>query len=162
MTKIAPSTAVNRYYLARMAAAERNDRMSSREGASEETGIDRKRMQRIEIGTLNPYPEEVMLMADAYHAPELMNFYCTSACPIGQKIVPKAELRELDRLTVKFLNALEGIKGADRALLSIAADGKLTADELPALEELLEAIKAISAVGYELEIFKEKHGRCER
>ena len=162
MTKIAPSTAVNRYYLARMAAAGKNERLSSREGASEETGIDRKRMQRIEIGTLNPYPEEVMLMADAYHAPELMNFYCTSACPIGQKIVPKAELRELDRLTVKFLNALERINGADKSLLAIAADGKLTPDEIPAMEELLEAIKAISAVGYELEIFKEKHGRCER
>ena len=137
MTRIAASTAANRYYLARMEAAKKNDRLSSREGASEETGIDRKRMQRIEIGTLNPYPEEVMLMADAYHAPELMNFYCTSACPIGQKMMPKA-------------------------LLSIAADGKLTEDELPAMEELLEAIKAISAVGYELEIFKEKHGRCER
>lgn len=162
MTRIAASTAANRYYLARMEAAKTNERLSSREGASEETGIDRKRLQRIEIGTLNPYPEEVMLMADAYHAPELMNFYCTSACPIGEKMVPKAELRELDRLTIKFLNALEGIKGTDRALLSIAADGKLTADELPAMEELLEAIKAISAVGYELEIFKEKHGRCER
>ena len=159
MTRIAASTAANRYYLARMEAAKTNERLSSREGASEETGIDRKRMQRIEIGTLNPYPEEVMLMADAYHAPELMNFYCTSACPIGQKIVPKAELRELDRLTIKFLNALEGIKGADKSLLAIAADGKLTPDELPAMEELLEAIKAISAVGYELEIFKEKHGR---
>ena len=158
MTKIAPSTAVNRYYLARMAAAKKNDRLSSREGASEETGIDRKRMQRIEIGTLNPYPEEVMLMADAYHAPELMNFYCTSACPIGQKIVPKAELRELDRLTVKFLNALERIRGADKSLLAIAADGKLTADELPAMEKLLKAVKAVTAVGCELQIFVEKQG----
>ena len=162
MTRIAASTAANRYYLARMEAAKTNERLSSREGASEETGIDRKRMQRIEIGTLNPYPEEILLMADAYHAPELMNFYCTSACPIGEKMVPKAELRELDRLTVKFLNALEGIKGADKSLLAIAADGKLTPDEIPAMEELLEAIKAISAVGYELEIFKEKYGRCER
>lgn len=159
MTRIAASTAANRYYLARAEAAKTNERLSSREGASEETGIDRKRLQRIEIGTLNPYPEEVMLMADAYHAPELMNFYCTSACPIGEKMVPKAELRELDRLTIKFLNALEGIKGADKSLLAIAADGKLTPDELPAMEELLEAIKAISAVGYELEIFKKKHGR---
>ena len=159
MTRIAASTAANRYYLARMEAAKKNDHLSSREGASEEVGIDRKRLQRIEIGTLNPYPEEVMLMADAYHAPELMNFYCTSACPIGEKMVPKAELRELDRLTIKFLNALEGIKGADKSLLAIAADGKLTPDEIPAMEELLEAIKAISAVGYELEIFKKKHGR---
>lgn len=159
MTRIAASTAANRYYLARMEAAKKNDHLSSREGASEETGIDRKRLQRIEIGTLNPYPEEAMLMADAYHSPELMNFYCTSACPIGEKMVPKAELQELDRLAVKFLNALERIKGADKSLLSIAADGKLTPDEIPAMEELLEAIKAISAVGYELEIFKEKHGR---
>lgn len=159
MTRIAASTAANRYYLARMEAAKKNDHLSSREGASEEVGIDRKRLQRIEIGTLNPYPEEVMLMADVYHAPELMNFYCTSACPIGEKMVPKAELRELDRLTIKFLNALEGIKGADKSLLAIAADGKLTPDEIPAMEELLEAIKAISAVGYELEIFKKKHGR---
>lgn len=162
MTRIAASTAANRYYLARMEAAKKNDHLSSREGASEETGIDRKRLQRIEIGTLNPYPEEVMLMADAYHAPELMNFYCTSACPIGEKMIPKAELRELDRLTIKFLNALEGIKGADKSLLAIAADGKLTPDEIPAMEELLESIKAISAVGYELEIFKKKRGRCER
>ena len=58
MTKVAPSTAANRYYLARMAAAERNERMSSREGASEETGIDRKRLQRIEIGTLNRTPRK--------------------------------------------------------------------------------------------------------
>ena len=158
MTRIAASTAVNRYYLARMEAAKTNERLSSREGASEETGIDRKRMQRIEIGTLNPYPEEVMLMADAYHAPELMNFYCTSACPIGQKMMPKAELQELDRLAVKFLNALEGIKGTDKALLSIAADGKLTSDELPAMEKLLEAVKAVSAVGCELQIFVEKQG----
>ena len=98
-----------------------------------------------------------MLMADAYHAPELMNFYCTSACPIGRKMMPKAELQELDRLAVKFLNALEGIKGTDRALLSIAADGKLTADELPAMEKLLEAVKAVSAVGCELQIFMEKN-----
>ena len=159
MTRIAASTAANRYYLARAEAAKTNERLSSREGASEETGIDRKRMQRIEIGTLNPYPEEAMLMADAYQAPELMNFYCTSACPIGRKMMPRAELQELDRLAVKFLNALEGIKGTDRVLLSIAADGKLTADELPAMDKLLEVVKAVSAVGYELQIFVERHGR---
>jgi len=44
-------------------------------------------------------------------------------------------------------------------LLSSAADGKLTSDELPAMEKLLEAVKAVSAVGCELQIFVEKHGR---
>ena len=156
MTKIAPSTAVNRYYLARMAAAEKNERLSSREGASEETGIDRKRLQRIEIGTLNPYPEEVLLMADAYHAPELMNFHCSQCCPIGQRTVPRAEMNELDRITVKFLNALEQIRDSDKELLQIAQDGTLTADEVPQMEHLLIGIQRIATVALEIQIYLDK------
>ena len=156
MTKIAPSTAVNRYYLARMAAAEKNERLSSREGASEETGIDRKRMQRIEIGTLNPYPEEVLLMADAYHAPELMNYHCSQCCPIGQRTVPRAEMNELDRITVKFLNALEQIRDSDKELLQIALDGTLTADEVPQMEHLLIGIQRIATVALEIQIYLDK------
>ena len=156
MTKIAPSTAVNRYYLARMKAAEKNERLSSREGASEETGIDRKRMQRIEIGTLNPYPEEVLLMADAYHAPELLNYHCSQCCPIGQRTVPRAEMNELDRITVKFLNALEQIRDSDKELLQIAQDGTLTADEVPQMEHLLIGIQRIATVALEIQIYLDK------
>lgn len=156
MTKIAPSTAVNRYYLARMAAAEKNERLSSREGASEETGIDRKRMQRIEIGTLNPYPEEVLLMADTYHAPELMNYHCSQCCPIGKRTVPRAEMNELDRITVKFLNALEQIRDSDKELLQIAQDGTLTADEVPQMEHLLIGIQRIATVALEIQIYLDK------
>lgn len=156
MTKIAPSTAVNRYYLARMAAAEKNERLSSREGASEETGIDRKRMQRIEIGTLNPYPEEVLLMAEAYHAPELLNYHCSQCCPIGQRTVPRAEASELDRITVKFLSALEQIRDSDKELLQIAQDGTLTADEVPQMEHLLIGIQRIATVALEIQIYLDK------
>ena len=156
MTKIAPSTAVNRYYLARMAAAEQNERLSSREGASEETSIDRKRMQRIEIGTLNPYPEEVLLMADTYHAPELMNYHCSQCCPIGQRTVPRAEMNELDRITVKFLNALEQVRDFDKELLRIAQDGTLTADEVPQMEHLLIGIQRIATVALEIQIYLDK------
>ena len=156
MTKIAPSTAVNRYYLARRTAAERNERLSSREGASEETGIDRKRLQRIEIGTLNPYPEEVLLVADAYHAPELLNYHCSHCCPIGQRTVPRAELNELDRITVKFLNALEQIRDSDKELLRIAQDGTLTAEEVPQMEHLLIGIQRIATVALEIQIYLDK------
>ena len=156
MTRIAASTAVNRYYLARMEAAKKNDRLSSREGASEETSIDRKRLQRIEIGTLNPYSEEVMLMADAYHAPELMNFHCSQCCPIGQRTVPRAELNELDRITVKFLNALDQIRDSDKELLQIAQDGTLTAEEVPQMEHLLSGIQRIATVALEMQIYLDK------
>lgn len=156
MTKIAPSTASSKYYLARIAAAERNERMSSREGASEETGIDRKRMQRIEIGTLNPYPEEVLLMAEAYHAPELLNYHCSRCCPIGQRTVPRAEMNELDRITVKFLNALKDIKDTDKELLRIAQDGELSEDEVPNMKHLLHVVQGIAAIACEIQIYIDK------
>ena len=156
MTKIAPSTASSRYYLARMAAAERNERMSSREGASEETCIDRKRLQRIEMGTLTPYPEEVLLMADAYHAPELLNYHCSQCCPIGQRTVPRAELNELDRITVKFLSALEQIRDSDKELLQIARDGMLSAEEVPQMEHLLNVVQGVSAIACEIQIYLDK------
>ena len=157
MTKIAPSTAVNRYYLARMEAAEKNERLSSREGASEETGIDRKRMQRIEIGTLNPYPEEVLLMADSYHAPELLNYHCSHCCPIGRRTVPSAEVNELDRITVKYMSAIERIRDSEKELLRIAEDGTLSSDEVPQMEELLAGVRNLAAIASEMQIYLEKH-----
>lgn len=156
MTKIAPSTAASRYYLARIEAAKKNDRLSNREGASEETGIDRKRMQRIEIGTLYPYPEEVLLMVDTYHAPELLNYHCSQCCPIGQRTVPRAEASELDRITVKFLNALDAIRDSDKDLLRIAQDGTLSADEVPQMEHLLSSIQRIVTVALEIQIYLDK------
>lgn len=156
MGKLAPTTAANRYYLARMEAAKTNERLSSRDGAAEETYIDRKRLQRIEVGTLEPYPEEVMIMADTYHAPELLNYYCTTACPIGKHTVPRAEFQQLDRLTAKFLNAIEGLRGTDRELLHIAEDGKVSEDERPRLENILAAITKIAAIGCEIRMYLDK------
>ena len=135
MGKLAPTTAQNRYYLARMEAAKTNDRLSSRDGASEETFIDRKRLQRIEVGTLEPYPEEVMIMADAYHAPDL-----------------------LDRLTIKFLAAIDNLRGTDRQLLKIAEDGKVSNEERPQLEKILQAVTRLTAIGCEIQMYLEKEG----
>lgn len=75
MSKPATKAANSPFYLARMEAAKVNDRFSSREGAADETGIDRTRLARIELDSITPYPEEVMLLADAYDAPQLLNFY---------------------------------------------------------------------------------------
>lgn len=97
MPKLATKASDNEFYKARLAASSCNDRLASREGASEETGIDRTRLARIELGSLNPYPEEVLLMADTYDAPQLANFYCSKMCPLGKKTVPPAEMHLLRR-----------------------------------------------------------------
>ena len=49
MSKPATKAANSPFYLARMEAAKVNDRFSSREGAADETGIDRTRLARIEL-----------------------------------------------------------------------------------------------------------------
>lgn len=52
MPRNATKAADNVFYLARKAAEKCNDHLGSREGAAEETGIDRTRLARIEAGVL--------------------------------------------------------------------------------------------------------------
>lgn len=54
MPKQATKAADNEFYKARIAASKCNDRLASREGASEELGIDRTRLARIELGRNSP------------------------------------------------------------------------------------------------------------
>ena len=82
MSKFATKAAANMFCQARYEAAKSNERLSSREGAAEEIGIDRTRLARIELGSTIPYQEEVLLMADCYKAPELKGNYCREMCPL--------------------------------------------------------------------------------
>lgn len=113
MPKSATKAVGNAFYEARIEAAKCNDRLASREGAAEELGIDRTRLARIELGSLIPYPEEVLLMAEAYGAPQLTNHYCSSCCPLGKETIPPCELLQIDRLTVKVSLYLDFSKALD-------------------------------------------------
>lgn len=99
MPKMATKAADNVFYKARIAAASWNDRLGSREGASEVTGIDRTRLANIELGTINPHPEEVLMLSDTYNAPELQNHFCSHLCPLGIGTISPIELEELERVT---------------------------------------------------------------
>ena len=55
MSKFATKAAANMFCQARYEAAKSNERLSSREGAAEEIGIDRTRLARIELGSTIPY-----------------------------------------------------------------------------------------------------------
>ena len=90
MSKYATKAAGNMFCQARYEAAKFNERLGSREGAAEELGVDRTRLARIELGSVTPYPEEVLLMADIYRAPELKGNYCREMCPLGKGMLAKA------------------------------------------------------------------------
>jgi len=152
----ATKAAENAFYIARMEAAAFNDNFNSREGASEVLGIDRTRLARIELGSLNPYPEEVMLMADAYNAPELGNYHCSRQCPLGKQTVPRIEVADLDRLTIQILSSFQRIDHIKDILIDITADGIIDMEERPKLKQVMAALDMISANAQSLKLWAEK------
>lgn len=155
-----PTVAANNVFcIARKEAASFNDSLNSREGASELLGIDRTRIARIELGSLNPYPEEVLMMSDAYNAPELNNHYCSQLCPLGKKTVLPAELLQLDRLTIKIIAALGGADYIPDMIIRIVEDGVITEEEKPEVAKILASLQKISEAAAETRIWIEKHMR---
>lgn len=138
MSKFATKAAANMFCQARYEAAKSNERLSSREGAAEEIGIDRTRLARIELGSTIPYQEEVLLMADCYKAPELKGNYCREMCPLG-KNMPKIENAGLDRISLRMLSSLkkinEAIVNAPTQIHMMMAPKLI----LPVIDDLLQA-----------------------
>lgn len=80
----------NVYFRARKEAAKYNDKLFSREGASELLGISVSTLADYELGNTKFVPvDKVVLMADLYNAPELKYGYRKYECPIG-KMMPLA------------------------------------------------------------------------
>ncbi len=157
MSKKPTKAADNVYCIARLNAASYNDRLSSREGAAEVTGIDRTRLARIELGSLMPYPEEVQLLSDVYNAPELENYHCSNDCPIGRRSVPLVAPKGLDRIALEINGAAKNIEAANEAIMTIAEDGVITANELPELERAMEVLDKLSEKAIALKIHVQKY-----
>ena len=71
MPKMATKAADNVFYKARIAAASWNDRLGSREGASEVTGIDRTRLANLELGIIDIAADGVI---DAKEKPRMEQY----------------------------------------------------------------------------------------
>lgn len=156
MSKFATKAAGNMFCQARYEAAKFNERMSSREGAAEELGIDRTRLARIELGSITPYPEEVLLMADYYRAPELKGNYCREMCSLGEGM-PHIECQGLDRISLKALCSFRKINEAKDLLLDITADGVISEDEKPALKRIVDTLNELNEVTQNLKNWIERN-----
>ena len=156
MSKFATKAANNMFCQARYEAAKSNERLSSREGAAEEIGIDRTRLARIELGSVVPYQEEVLLMADCYKAPELKGNYCRELCPLG-KNMPKIESCELDRISLRALSSFRKINEAKELLLDITADGMVDEDEKQDLNKIVATLDEVNEITQNLKNWIEKN-----
>ena len=111
--------------------------------------IPPERIEKIENERCEPHPEEVLLMAEKYKAPELCNYYCSNQCPIGQVYVPEIKIQDLSQIVIKMLSSLNAVQDNQRKFIEISvtvqtlqlwseqmlADGEINA-------ELYESIKS--------------------
>jgi len=161
MGKKATKAADNMYYLARCEAASTNEDFSSRESASEITGIDRTRLARIELDTITPYPEEVLAMSKAYNTPELCNSYCARECPIGKTSVKEVTIDDFDRLALKVLGSLKNIDDLRMELIAISEDGVISEDEKDTFQDILDSLEKISTNAKALQLWAIKNIRIQ-
>lgn len=144
-----------------MRAASYNDKLASREGAAEVTGIDRNRIAYTELGTLCPYPEEVLVYADAYNAPELLNYFCATMCPIGRETVDAIPNGSLEQVSLKLLSSTRCISDIREELIEIARDGEIDEGERDRMSTILEQLRQTSNDIKALELVYEKFMRGE-
>ncbi len=117
----------------------------SREKASELLeSIPPERIERIESGKLSAHPEEVVLMAEKYGAPELCNYFCTHECEIGKQYVKEVKIKELSQIVLEMLANLNTVKKRQERLIEITADGKIDADEIDDFIQIREDLEKIS------------------
>ena len=142
MPKMATKAADSVWYQARMEASAWNDRLKSREGASEVTGIDRTRLAYIELGTVIPHPDDALMLSDVYNAPELCNHFCSTQCPLGRGKVEPVRMAELEGTTLQLLQTLNALdlETIKTELVDIAADGKIDTEERPRMECILQTL----------------------
>ena len=102
---------------------------------------------RQERGEIKVAPEDVIIYANAYRAPELMLYYCRSCCPIGRKIMrPANGEHELSLLVTQLGNRLRKIAAAADRLADIADDNVVDASERADFNEILALMRSAREV----------------
>ena len=115
----------NRYQLAR------EELGLSREKASEVLEvIPPERIEKIENERSYPHPDEILAMADCYRNPALCNYYCSHECPIGKEYVPEVTVKDLSMITLEMLSTINTLSKEKDRMIDIAADGKVSEDEI--------------------------------
>ena len=157
MAKVATKAAHNVFYKSRIEASSWNKSLKSRESTAEATGIDRTRLAYIELDTLNPHPEEVLILSRAYNAPELCNHFCSKMCPLGIQTVNEVEVSELEKTVLQLLSVFQTLPQIKNELIDIAADGIIDKDERPQMEEIMRKLDLAADKIKALKIFFLKH-----
>ena len=146
----------NPFYKARIAS--NKDDFKNRRDTAENIYISRRRLEEIETGKREPYTDELLIMAEAYDAPYLVEHYCNHICKIGQKFGCKYVENKGDayKATVMFIKSLKEAKQAKENILEILSDGKISKNEISMLDEAISKLNETMTDIINLKIALEK------
>lgn len=95
-------------------------------------------------------------MSDTYNAPELLNYYCSTECPIGRHTVAKADCKSIEQIAINAYISLKNAQAIKDTIIAIAEDGEITEDEKPKMTEIMNMLGEITKVATELSIIVRK------
>lgn len=146
----------NPFYKARIAS--NKDDFKNRRDTAENIYISRRRLEEIETGKREPYTDELLIMAEAYDAPYLVEHYCNHICKIGQKFGCKYVENKGDayKATVMFIKSLKEAEQAKENILEILSDGKISKNEISMLDEAISKLNETMTDIINLKIALEK------
>jgi len=129
----------------------------SREKASELLeSIPPERIEKIENEKLLPHPDEVLIMAEKYKAPELCNYYCSNQCPIGKQYVPEVKMKDLSQIVLEMVASLNSMHKRQERLIEITVDGKIDSDEISDFIFIQDELEKISITVETLQLWAEQ------
>ena len=129
----------------------------TREAAAELLeSISPERIEKIENERSLPHPDEVLIMAERYKQPSLCNHYCANQCPIGQQYVPEVQVKELSAIVLEMLASLNAVHKQKDRLIEIAADGKISGEEIDDFIHIQEELEQISVTVETLQLWSER------
>ena len=151
MPRVSSKEDKNMYFL------KREELKLTREQASELLeSIPPERIEKIENERVEPHPDEIMIMAEKYKAPELCNYYCSKQCPIGQHYVPEIKMQDLSQIILKMVDSLNNVQEKQRRLINITADGVIDDTEIEDFVEIQDELEKISITVEALQLWSEQ------
>ncbi len=118
--------------------------------------IPPERIEKIENEKSFPHPDEVLVMSQKYKKPSLCNYYCANECPIGRQYVPEVQVKELSAIVLEMLASLNSVSKTKDRLIEIAADGKISNDEIEDFIYIQQELERISITVETLQLWSEK------
>jgi len=118
--------------------------------------IPPERIEKIENERSLAHPDEILVMAEKYGAPQMVNYFCSHECPIGRQYVPEVQPKELSQIVLEMLASLNEMERHKNRLIEITVDGKIEGDEVRDFVHIQKDLERISVTVEGLQLWAEQ------